>query len=449
MKNIVKRINSTPLFKNTAKLVSANILMSLVPLITTPIISRIYAPSSFADWGVFSSLFTMTYVVLHICYEHVIVRCNKDEIANVTALNVLVSLGVIALMAIAFILGDILNLKFFVEFPQKAFYFAYLLITAFLVIAQQIANREGKYTLMSIGAITIGLSQATLRILFGIFIIFTNGLIAGTVFAQLTALLVFVAFLYNYFNKEFFNSITFRGIADVAKKYKKFPLFDAPATLMAFAASNTPIIILSLYFDKPEIGCYSMIVHLLLMPISFIGSSMGKVYYQHISQSCNDDIKKISAVSLKVIKTTAFISVLPTLFLVLGGDKLTAIFLGSQWTIADKMILCLAVWSIPTIITEPLRFIYRYKSKQNILFKFNIFYFLGGVVSLIVCCSLGLSIFTTIIIYAITTATVKTCLFFNILKQTSLSLAQIGLFNIGLLITSIILLAIRLFFILF
>lgn len=449
MKSIIKKINSVPLFKNTAKLVSANILMSLIPLVCTPIISRIYEPSSFADWGVFSSLFTMTYVVLHLCYEHVIVRCNKDEVGNVTILNIFVSICIILLMLIAFLLGGYLNLKFFVEFPQKTFFFTYLVITAFLVIAQQIANREGRYTLMSIGSITIGLSQATLRILFGVVIIFSNGLIAGTVFAQLVALFVFIILLYNYFNRYFFSNISLKGIAEVAQKYKKFPLFDAPATLMAFAASNTPIIILSLYFNKPEIGCYSMIVHLLLMPISFIGSSMGKVYYQHISQACNDDVKKISAVSLKVIKTTTLISVLPTLFLVLGGDKLTALFLGSQWSIADKMILCLAIWSIPTIITEPLRFIYRYKSKQNILFKFNIFYFLGGLISLIICCSLGLSIFTTITIYAVTTATVKTCLFFNVLKQTNVLLTQVGTLNKILLTTSIILLAIRLCFILF
>lgn len=449
MKRILNKVNSSPLFKNTAKLVSANILMSLIPLVVTPIISRIYSPSSFADWGVFSSLFTITYVVLHACYEHAIIRCQKDEVANTTALNILVSSGMILLLALIFLLGDFLEISFFVNFPQKPFLFAYLAITAMLVIFQQTANREGKYTLMSIGSVTIGLSQATLRILFGIFVIFTNGLIAGTIFAQLTALIVFAVCLFKYYNREFFSSISLKGIGQVAKKYKNFPLFDAPATLMAFAASNIPIIILSLYFSKPEIGCYSMIIHLLLMPISFIGASMGKVYYQQISQTCDDDEKRISTLSLKVIKTTALISVFPTLFLVLGGDKLTAMFLGDQWVIADNMILCLALWSIPTILTEPLRFIYRYRGKQHILLRFNALYFVASAGSLLIACSLGLSIYMTLIIFTISTATVKTLLFCNILKQTGVRFANISVLNKTLWLTCIILLAVRLYFILF
>lgn len=444
MKLVLQKIKSSPLLKNTAKLVSANIFMSLIPLVVTPIISRIYAPSSFADWGVFSSLFTMIYVVLHGCYEHAIVSCKKEEVSNIAALNVIVSISVTLLIAIVFTVGCLFDVKFFVDFPQKPFFFSYLLITAFLVIFQQTANRESKYTLMSIGAITIGLSQATFRIIFGILVIFSNGLIAGTVYAQLTALIVFFVLLFKYYNRDFFRKINLRGIRHVAKKYKKFPLYDAPATFMAFAASNTPIIILSLYYSKPEIGCYSMIVHLLLMPISFIGSSMGKVYYQQISQSCDNDIEKISAVSLKVIKTTAVLSVLPTLFLTLGGDKLTALFLGSQWTIADKLILCLALWSIPTILTEPLRFIYRYKNEQNILLRFNIFYFLSGVISLSVCCAIGASIYITLIVYAVSTAVIKTLLFFNILKQTKVLFSQISFLNKFLWILCLVLLAIRL-----
>ena len=447
MNNILKKINSSPLLKNTAKLVSANIFMSLIPLVVTPIISRIYSPDKFAEWGIFSSLFTITFVILHFCYEHAIVRCKKEELANMTALNVLVSTFVILFMLVVFAIGEYAEVKFFVEFPQKNFLFAYFAITALLVIFQQTANREGKYNLMVIGSMTIGISQATLRILLGIFVIFSNGLIAGTIFAQLAALLFFTAALFKYYNKDFFRDITFKGIADVARKYKKFPIYDAPATLMAFAASNTPIIILSLYFSKPEIGCYSMIIHLLLMPITFIGSGMGKVYYQQISQNSNDDERKINELSLKVIKTTALISVMPTLFLVLGGDKLTAMFLGDQWVIADKMILCLSLWSIPTILTEPLRFIYRYRGKQNILLRFNALYFTASACSLLISCSIGLSIFVTLIIFTLSTTTVKTLLFCNILKQTGVRFSQIGAINKILWLICVALLVVRLYFI--
>ena len=60
--------------KNTMKLASSNVLMYLIPVIVTPILTRIYEPASFGEWGVFSGLFSIINVVLFLCLENAIVK---------------------------------------------------------------------------------------------------------------------------------------------------------------------------------------------------------------------------------------------------------------------------------------------------------------------------------------------------------------------------------------
>ena len=185
----------------------------------------------------------------------------------------------------------------------------------------------------------------------------------------------------------------------VAKKYQKFPLYDAPASLLSFAAFNLPIIILANFYSKGDVGCYSMVLQLLLMPISVIGAAIGKVYYQRIS--ANSDTEAIQSETQNVLKIIVWLAIIPTLFFCVGGDWLLVEFLGNKWQTAGNVALCLSLWSIATILTQPLMSLYRLLDKQNRMLVFNGIYFVCGIGAMLLCSAMKMPLYVTILIYSI------------------------------------------------
>lgn len=421
MNSRIVQIISVPLIKDALKLSSSNVLMFLLPLIVTPILSRIYDPSLFGEWGLFSSVFVMIQIILYASYEHVIIQSDEEEVAAICALCLMIAMSLIALGVLLFRIGLSMEIVFFRNFPCPNYFLAYVWITAWLGIFQNIANRQRRYGLIAASYALMGSSQAIFRIIFGISVLFANGLIAGTVYAQLLNVLFLAYFLHAGFTKEFLRTVSWPKIKTCAKKYYRFPLYDAPSLLLSFAAFNLPIVILSFYFSKTEIGYYSVVIQLLLMPLSFVGTAIGKVYYQQISQNPTNKIR-IFEKSLTVVKIVAYLSVLPTLCIALGGDRLIAYFLGEKWTITADMALCLTVWSIPTILTQPLLSLYRCLNRQHTMLVYDALYFTAGIGTLLGACRAGCHLYPTLILYALACSVAKVLLFRDILKRAHIQL---------------------------
>ncbi len=406
------------MIKDILKLSSSNLILYTLPLIVTPILSRLYEPADFGDWGIFSSTVIIAATIITGGYEYAIVKStDQREIPAISAVGMLFSLVIIALMAIAYYVGLALDLEFCKTFPCFELLLVYMFLNAMLQILQNIMNREKMYGVMSVCNIIQGGSQALFRILFGALFVLTCGLIKGTFVAMVLAVAYSLFALRNHTSYIKNHKCNRTSFLSILKKYKNFPLYDAPGTLLAFAAFNLPVIILSLFFSKDQIGCYAMITQLLLLPMSFIGSAVGKVYYQQIAQCPKEDIPHISA---KILNFDVIISCLPILFLCLGGSLLIPVFLGDKWQTAEYVALYLSLWSMPTIISQPLLPIYRVIDKQNRVLWFNLLYFVLGIGGMYLLCQLGLSLYPVIIGYAIFASLAKFLLIADICRQAKI-----------------------------
>lgn len=441
------RINSylqSPLVKNTVKLASSNVLLYLIPLVVTPILTRLYDPYFFGEWGVFSGTSSIVSIITMLCYEHCIILAEKNEVNHVLSLNFVVCALMTLITGVIMYAGKIFGWPFFIDFPSIPLLLVFIFSQGILVIFQNIANRHTDYWIMSIGSLIQGCSQALFRILLGIWIIASNGLITGTVIASIIALLFITFKERRNFKADVQGGFKIQAIKETAVKYKKFPLYDAPASLLLFATFNLMLIILSLYYPRNEIGCLSVIQQLLLLPISFVGSAMGRVFYQEITESGITQ-QTIERVSVRMVNTILFLSSLPTLFLACGGDKLVAIILGSKWTTAAEIALCLSIWSIPTILTQPLLPLYRKYNKQNRMLAYNILNFVLGVGAIIVTCSAHYGLLICIFAYAVASSFAKFLMFLDLYKLSGARIAAHRLMlPVALISVSILILAYRL-----
>ena len=170
------------------------------------------------------------------------------------------------------------------------------------------------------------------------------------------------------------------------------------------------------------IGSYSIILQLLLLPMTIIGSAIGRIYYE---QLCSDNTEnnrlRIQQRTIQVGKVVSLISFLPMLFLACGGDKIIILFLGPKWTISGGIALCLAFWSFPTILTQPLIPLFRYLNKQRILFYYNSIYATISIGSIIIACNMSNNIYHILTLYTFTCSLVNLAMFFHILRLANIS----------------------------
>ena len=418
-KERVKDILSLSVVRDSLKLSSSNILLYFLPLIVTPILSRVYTPTDYGEWGIFSSVYTIVNCILFLSYDNALVRTNKEEdIPNLCGLCIIVSTGLTGVLGLIFCLGNIVGIDFFVNFPRLDLLLLILLVSIAHNLNMNLANRYQKFFSMSVANIINGFSQAVFRIVFGTILVISSGLILGTVISLIVASI----FLIHSFCK-----INIKDIKRLAVENKKFPLYDAPSSFLNFSSGQLAIIILAIYFSRADIGCYSMIMQFVLLPIGFIGGAMAKVYYRKVSIAI-DDPNQIRTITSQVSKISASLCLLPTIFLVLGGDLFLVWFLGDQWVTADVMALCLAVSSIPVILSESLLPIYRALNKQNVRFKYDAIMFASSIGSLFLVCYLTHNLFLSVLVARAAISIVRFTLFYNIMKLSGMTFSNIPKF---------------------
>ena len=435
----------SPLYRNTLKMSSSNVLMYFVPVVVTPILTRLYTQEAFGEWGVFSSVIAILGIGMFWGYENAIVKAGDERDARHTGLLCLLTGGItILLTAAVFALGSAAGLSFFRSFPQRGLLFAYLAVYALYIILYNFCNRQERYNALALSHVVLGGSQAVLRIIFGLTaLVAVNGLILGTTLAQVLNVLFILFCLREFLRARNWRGISLRRIGELFRLNRRFPLYDAPASVMAFAAFQSPTLILSQYFSKADIGCFSIVIQLLLMPMSFIGTAMGKVYYQQLSRA-QGDAEAIRQVSRKVVNTVTIISVLPLLFLAAGGDFILVKFLGDRWTTAGNVALCLALWSFPTVLSQPLIPLYRTLDRQKSLLAFNALYFIGGVGAITIGCLTSRNLYLILLSFSLVTAVCKFCMFANLLSLCQLRLRSLNKYVLCLWAVSLGLLAFRL-----
>lgn len=422
----ISQILRLPLIRNTLKLSSSSAFLMFIPLVVTPILSRLYTPEDYGDWGVFSSVLYIVTSFMFLSYENTIVKTdNSDEIPSLVALCVLVSGGIVFLTFGAFAVGKFFGITFFCDFPCLHLLILILLATAIHTICNNLANRDNKYGVMAVTSMLNGSFQAGLRILLGFFPIVSFGLITGNVLAQIIATVFLLIQLRYMFGGAFLSRISFQDVRLLAAKYKKFPIYDAPARFIELSIANIALIILSLFWSKDDIGSYSMVVMFLLMPISLIGSAMSNVYYREISENIKD-AEALALSTKRVGKITFSLSVIPLLFLSLGGDRLLVLFLGEQWYVTGRMALCLVIFSVPVILSEPLLPIFRSLNKQEQRFKLNLLCLTSSIGGLLLASYISHNIYISLITYSLIYAGVRYLMFFRVCRLAGFSVTEVS-----------------------
>ena len=103
--------------------------MYVLPIIVTPILSRLYGPAAFGEWGILSSFTSIVAIVMFLSIDNIIVKAEEEEVGNLLVLCGGIGLMVISLLCIAFTLFNIYDSGFcYMIITYMLAYFVYTIV---------------------------------------------------------------------------------------------------------------------------------------------------------------------------------------------------------------------------------------------------------------------------------------------------------------------------------
>lgn len=345
VKKILKKIKKSEFVKNSFILASGTTIGQILPILVTPILSRIYKPEEFGVLAVFMSLTVILSLLANGRYEiAIILPVQKHHSFNILMLSVILSFSfsVFLLIIIIFFNIQIANL---LKLPQIRPWLWALPISVFLLATYSsltyFYTKTKNYKTIARSSIIRGVAMVIAQI--GLFFLHngTAALIGGYVIALFSGFNSFIIGIIK--DKNLLQSFSLKKIKFLYKKYKKFPLFQMPAAVLNHLGSDLPNLLIPTFYDSTHLGYYSFSYRLLTAPSTFVGQAISKVFLQSCSELKNSQ-KPLVPTYVNVLKKITLLIAPFFLILLLFSKPLFTIIFGKQWTTAGLIAQILTPW---------------------------------------------------------------------------------------------------------
>ena len=382
MKERIRKIAHSELVRNSAKLLSANVIAQAIGLLVYPILTRLYSPEDFGLLNLFLSIGGVLVLLSTAEFQYAIVLPKKDEdargLVHICGLLLLITTGIV-LLSVPFSkpIAHLFNT------PELANWYWLMPLFVLAMGLWNILNywyiRRKQFGAISRYQISQSVLSSIMKIGIGSIKNIHFGLIIGSLFGPLLPILVHLfhvtadKLLCNLQPKKYYRKLMFQ--------YKNFPLFSFPRALLNQLGSNMPTLLLTPFFGLAEIGFFSMSITLAFRPINMLCSSIYQVMYQRLAERVinKDSIWKLL---VKYIIRIGSVSVLLFLILFFILPDMVTFLLGEEWLTTSKYIQLMLPWLLMVILVSTTSYITDIFQRQRGYMIFEIIYVISRLIAL-------------------------------------------------------------------
>lgn len=352
---LLKRLTYSPFVRNVAILVLGTALAQAIPIIISPVLTRLYRPEEFGFAATYTAYVAILSIIATFRYELVIPLPGFDqEAANLVVLT----LKICAIMSLLF-LPIILIMDRVVAglFGGQALGpWVYLLPVSIFVTGvfntfQFWFNRIGKYKEMGAIRLQNSLFTAVANVLLGL-----GGMHGGLVFGNLLGYISASLYaLYQIYRKSgaLFTSVNWPNQRKEFKKYLPLIRHVVSSHLIGTVAMQIPVFMMSNVYSLKTAGFFSLAYRMITLPTLLVANAIGDVYRQRAARDFN--LKgEFRGIYIKTLIATAFLAFPFYFFLVLIGPDVFAFMFGEPWRIAGEYARILAVGAFFQFVFTPI-----------------------------------------------------------------------------------------------
>ena len=349
-------------------LMSGTALAQLVPILVSPILSRLYTPYEFGILTAFMSLVAMLVTIATWRYDLAIVLPKEPadaralvkvavRLSTITCLVVGLGLVVVA-DPVSRALGN-LGLK-----PWIAGVGLVAWAYAQVGIFSTWCNRQKDYRRIGSNRVLQASTTTGLQLAGGAAGLGPAGLIVSVGIGQLVA----AGNLIRQTRREILGKPA-SPLREVMVEHRKLPLVTTPTAVLDTVRVNGTQLMISAFFSSAALGQFGQAWRLLQAPITLINSSLATVFFQRLSVTPRG---KVLHLVVRMMSRTALIGVVPFGLVWLLAPPLFPVIFGEPWAQAGVIAAALVPWLYLNFVTSPISLLFVVAGRQGVLFWFGI-----------------------------------------------------------------------------
>jgi O-antigen/teichoic acid export membrane protein len=330
--SISERLVKSQYLKSVATLAGGTALAQAIPLLISPVLTRLYTPENFGVLAVFTAIVSSLSPAVCGKYEVAMVLPQRDsqgtELLGI-ALWFAFILSLAFLFVVIFFSKSILSLLK-AQNLSGWIYLApiFLFLTGLMTAMTYFANRQQDYGIMARSKIVRALSVALISIALGI----AGFGVSGLIFGVISGLFFAVGYLLYVYGRQFTPGFLRwnQSKRTLLKSYRDYPLYNASSGLLDGITMSLPVFFLSHYFPETIVGYFALVMRIGNTPLSFISGSVSQVNLKKIVDLVNAR-QDVQPYLFKLTGGLLLLVLPPTILLIIFSPALFAYLFGSPW----------------------------------------------------------------------------------------------------------------------
>lgn len=354
---LLQRLKGSSFAQNSLTLSAGVAVAQVLPILFYPILGRVFTAGEFGLLAALSSITTVLAVLGSGKYENgILVAASKDDAAHLAVLSVV--LGVVTMAAswvvMDFLLAD--SLASWFQEPELASWLFVCPLAAFFIIVYNVYNewcvREKYFKALSVnkivnsGAIVLG------KTFLGFVRLSSQGLVVGDLIGRAVSAAGCIVRAW-IFDGATFARVRLAGLRRCAVRYREYPRYTMPGQLLNTIGQALPVLFIAHFFDKTEVGYFSMALTLFAIPINVVGTAVRDVYRQRANEEYQATGRCVSSFR-RLLKLLLLVGVGAFLLLEWFLPQLMSLFLGGQWYVAGSYAQILAPAMVAMFVSTSL-----------------------------------------------------------------------------------------------
>lgn len=375
---------------------------SILGFFAEPWISRAWGPMVYGIGAYYHSVITIVSGLLFLRYNFAIVQAkNRREAHNLLALCFIVLILMLLIIAPFYKFASSMAKG---DFPFDKYEGLIFLSAAFAsigILYRFWYSGQKKFIAISGSLILSSLSNTILLLVYGAMgKVSEQNMIYIRVF---TTMLVPIVLIAPYFRRDFWITlkvVSLKGILSVAKKFKRFPLYEYWGFAANVMAYNIPVIIIARYWGQESTGLYAKAFNLLNVMVLLVGNSVNRVLHKEAADLVNQK-KSIASLLIQTSNGLIKYSILPTVFLILLAPEFFSILLGQRWQMSGVFSQYLSLWTLAAILGNATLPIFGVLNKQLHYTLFTVSSLVARVIILVIMGTLKADIVLSTAVFSI------------------------------------------------
>lgn len=333
-----QRVRKHPFVAAVLSIASGTAFAQIVSIGLAPVISRLYDPNEFAGLAVFTAIVGVFLPAISGRYEIAIaVAPTEHESADLFVLSMVVAT---ALTATLFVVVSVFGTWFAQVFSAESIGSWIMLVPVFLALSafveayRYLSVSRKEHRTVSRVIIVQAVLTVLLKLILGLFLGTSDALILSTLIGA-AGTWIFVV-MKDRRLPAILRASKLGDLKSLARRYRGFPLLNAPSSLIAGLTSSIPVFFLAEYFSSTSVGHYALMLKAITLPLGVISTAVSQVHLKHVSDLVNTD-KPIVPYLLRLSGSLLLVVLLPTAVMVVFGEPLIRFAFGDEWGLSGTM----------------------------------------------------------------------------------------------------------------